>query len=51
MRMSAEDVHAQRMDLFCEFTEMILSINPRIMELKDAKSVTGRVLVLAKTQG
>ncbi len=41
---------AQRMDIFCELTEMILSINPRIMEFKDAKPIPGRVLVLTQPQ-
>ena len=39
----------ERMDLFVNFTDMILSINPKIAEKKDAQSVEGRVLVLRKT--
>ena len=39
---------AERMDLLCAFTDMILSVNPRIAEKRDAQPVAGRVLVLAQ---
>ena len=42
---------AERMELLCAFTDMILGINPRIAEKRDAKPVAGRVLVLAEAQG
>ena len=42
---------AQRMDVFCWFTDMILSVNPRILESTDAKPIAGRVLVLTQTPG
>jgi len=39
----------ERMDLLCEFTDMILGVNPRIVDRKrDAKPVAGRVLVLSR---
>ena len=39
---------AERMDYFCAFTDMILSVNPQIVEQEDAKPVRGRVRVLSK---
>jgi hypothetical protein len=41
---------AERMEMLCWFTDMILSANPHIMEQKIAKPVAGRVLVLTQTQ-
>jgi hypothetical protein len=39
----------ERADLLCQFTDMILSVNPNIVEQKDAQSIKGRILVLTKT--
>jgi hypothetical protein len=39
----------ERMDLLCSFTDLVLEINPKIAEQKDAQPVEGRVLVLSKT--
>lgn len=39
----------ERMELFCAFTDLIMSANPEIMEQKDAQSVAGRVRVISKT--
>jgi hypothetical protein len=39
----------ERMEMLCTFTDMIVSVNPRIMEQKDAKSVAGRILVLSQS--
>lgn len=39
----------ERAELLCQFTDMILLINPNIMEQKDAQPVAGRILVLTKT--
>lgn len=36
----------ERMDLLCMFTDMVLDVNPKIMEQKEAVPVAGRVLVL-----
>jgi hypothetical protein len=36
----------ERADLLCEFTDMVLEINPKIMEQKNAQPVKGRVQVL-----
>ncbi len=41
---------SERMDLLCSFTDMVLSVNPRIMEQKDAQPVAGRVRVLSKDE-
>jgi len=38
----------QRARLLCEFTDLILSVNPKIMEQKDAQPIKGRVLVVSK---
>lgn len=38
----------ERMDLLCEYTDMILGINPRIADQKDAEPVEGRILILTK---
>jgi uncharacterized protein (DUF1919 family) len=40
---------AERMELFCAFTDMILDANPQIVERKDAQPIEGRVLVLPRT--
>jgi len=40
---------AERMELFCEFTDLILSVNPEIVNQKpDAQPTSGRVCVLEK---
>ena len=36
----------ERMDLLCEFTDLMLALNPDIARQKDAQPVEGRVLVL-----
>lgn len=38
----------ERMELLCEFTDLILSVNPEIVEQKDAEQIAGRILVLSK---
>ena len=37
---------AERMDLLCAFTDLILTLNPRIADRKDAKPIEGRVRVV-----
>ncbi len=37
---------AERMELLCLFTDLILTANPYIGEQKDAQPLTGRVRVL-----
>jgi hypothetical protein len=39
---------AQRMEHLCAFTELILAVNPRIVEQRDAQPSQGRVRVLSK---
>jgi len=36
----------ERMELLCAFTDLILALNPNIVEQKDAQPIAGRVLVL-----
>ena len=38
----------ERMDLFCQFTDMILQNNPKIAEKRHVNSITGRVRILRK---
>jgi hypothetical protein len=37
----------ERMEMLCEFTDLILSVNPNIVNQKDAQPITGRILVLS----
>ncbi|MBX3060139.1 MAG: hypothetical protein KF770_27090 [Anaerolineae bacterium] len=37
----------ERMELLCQFTDLILAVNPKIV--KDAKPVAGRIRVLSMT--
>lgn len=39
---------AERMEMLCFFTDLILSTNPDITEQKDAQSATGRVQVVSE---
>jgi len=39
----------ERIELLCQYTDMILAVNPRIVEQKDAQSVRGRVRVLSES--
>ena len=39
---------SERMELLCAFTDLILAINPKIMEQKDAQPIEGRVHVVSK---
>ncbi len=38
----------ERIELLCQYTDMILAINPDIVEQKNAQPVKGRILVLSK---
>jgi hypothetical protein len=37
----------ERMELFCALTDLILAVNPKIVEQRDAQPVRGRVRVLS----
>lgn len=37
---------AERMEMLCAFTELLLLTNPKIVEQRNAQPVEGRVLVL-----
>ena len=41
---------AGRMELLCQFTDLILTVHPEIVEQKNAQPVAGRVCVLSKKQ-
>ena len=38
----------ERMELLCSFTDLILELNPKIVEKKDAQPVKGNIRVLSK---
>jgi hypothetical protein len=38
----------EREDMLCYFTDVILEMNPKIAERKNAQPVTGRILVVPK---
>lgn len=39
---------AERLDLLFMFADLILSINPKIVEQKDAQPIEGRVLIVSE---
>jgi len=39
----------ERMEMLCAFTDLILTVNPRIVETRDAQQTKRRVRVLSKT--
>ena len=41
---------AERMDILCWFTDLMLTANPKIVEQKDAQPLAGRVRVLTLAQ-
>jgi len=41
---------AERMEIFCSFTDLALSVNPKMKDRRDAQPTTGRVQVLSKPQ-
>jgi hypothetical protein len=42
---------AERMEMLCVFTDLVLENNPMIAERKDDQPVAGRVRVLSKARG
>ena len=39
---------AERMDVFCAWTDLILQLNPRIADLRDAQPISRSIRVLSK---
>ena len=39
----------ERMDLFCSFTNLALEANPRLPDLKNARSAKGRIRIISKS--
>lgn len=39
---------AERMDVLCFFTDLILANNPQVVEKKDAQPVAGRIRVVTE---
>ena len=40
---------ADRMDMLCSLTDLVLSVNPGLQERKHAESVAGRIQILSAT--
>jgi hypothetical protein len=40
---------AERMDIFCSFTDIALSVNPGLKDRKHAKPIAGRIQILSAT--
>ena len=40
---------AERMEVFCSFTDLALSVNPRLKDRTHAQPVVGRIQVLSAT--
>jgi hypothetical protein len=41
----------ERMDLLCEYTDLILSVQARIADLKDAEQASNRIRILTRPRG
>lgn len=41
---------AERMEIFCSFTDLALSVNPGLKDRTHAQPVAGRIQVLCATQ-
>ena len=39
----------ERADILCQYTDLILALNPKIVERKNAEPVAGRILVVTLT--
>jgi hypothetical protein len=37
----------ERMDIFCEFTELALSVHPKLKDKRDVKPIAGRIQILS----
>ncbi len=42
---------SERMEIFCEITELILSLNPRVAEKKNVEPPSGRIRILSLPRG
>ena len=39
----------ERMEMLCNFTDIALTINPKIQDKKDAQQAQGRIQIITKT--
>ena len=39
----------ERMEVLCDFTDIALTINPKIQDKKDAQQAQGRIQIIRKT--
>ena len=40
---------SERMEMLCSFTDLALSLNPNLPDLKDAQQAKGRIQIITKT--
>jgi hypothetical protein len=40
---------AERMEIFCSFTDLALSVNPSLKDQKHVKPIAGRIQILSAT--
>lgn len=40
---------SERIEVFCSFTDLVLSVNPKLKDKRHAQPIAGRVQVLSKT--
>ncbi|MEK7449108.1 MAG: hypothetical protein AAB019_06460 [Planctomycetota bacterium] len=40
---------SERMEMLCSFTDLALTVNPKLQDLKNAQPVTGRFQIISKT--
>lgn len=40
---------SERIEVFCSFTDLALSVNPKLKDKRHAQPIAGRVQVLSKT--
>jgi hypothetical protein len=38
----------ERADLLCQFTDLILEVNPKVIERKNVKPIEGRIRIVTK---
>lgn len=39
---------AERMEMLCEFTDFILSVNPQLLDVKDAQPIKRRIRIVSE---
>ncbi len=39
----------ERMEMLCNFTDIALTVNPKVQDKKDAQQIKGRIQIITKT--